>query len=131
MKQQPAKQKRDGRAPVLAEPEPFFARPIVGNLLSLAAGLSFLFLCMILPLVGPAAMRGSGSPGAGPVPHARFNFLTFLGVLLLSLALSVLAYFSKMDRRKKDGSPLPVYTIGLFVVLLFLLVALFMGLLEI
>ena len=88
-------------------------------------------LCMILPLVGPAAMRGSGSPGATAVPHARTNFMTFLAVLLISLALSGLAIYSKMDRRKKDGSPLPVYTIGLFVVLLFLLVALFMGLLEI
>ena len=104
---------------------------MVGNLLSIAAGLSFLVLCMILPLVGPAAMRGSGSPGATAVPHARANFLMFLGVLLLSLALSALAIFSKIDRRKKDGSPLPVYTIGLFVLLLFLLIALFMGLLEI
>lgn len=131
MKQQPAKQRKDGRAQALAEPEPFFARPVVGNLLSIAAGLSFLVLCMILPLVGPAAMRGSGSPGATAVPHARFNFMVFLGVLLLSMALSALAFFSKLDRRKKDGSPLPVYTIGLFVMLLFLLVALFMGLLEI
>ncbi|HOW98639.1 MAG TPA: hypothetical protein P5567_07965 [Kiritimatiellia bacterium] len=131
MKQPQAKQRKETRAPVLAEPEPFFSRTVIGNLLSIAAGLSFLFLCMLLPLVGPAAMRGSGSPGAGAVSHARLNFLTFLAVLLFSMALSVMAYFSKMERRKKDGSPQPIYTIGLFVVLLFLLVALFMGLLEI
>ena len=105
--------------------------PVVGNLFSIAAGLSFLVLGMILPLVGPAAMRGSGSPGATAVPHARANFLTFLGVLLLSLALSALAIYSKVDRRKADGSPLPLYSLGLFGILLFLLVALFMGLLEI
>ena len=127
---QSAKQKPAGKAVPLA-PEPVFALPVVGNLLSIAAGLSVLFLCMILPLVGPAAMRGSGSPGATAVPHARANFLMFLGVLLLSLALSVLAILSKMDRRKKDGSPLPIYTIGLLVLLLFLLIALLMGLLEI
>lgn len=86
---------------------------------------------MILPLVGPAAMRGSGSPGATAVPHAWANYFTFLGVLLLSLALSALAIFSKMERRKKDGSPLPLYSVGLLVLLLFLLVALLMGLLEI
>lgn len=127
---QPAKQQKEGRAPV-APPVPLIARPNVGNLFSIAAGLSFLFLCMILPLVGPAAMRGSGSPGAGPVPHARANFLAFLGVLLLSLALSGLAVYSKIERRKVDGSPLPFYSIGLCIVLVFLLIALLTGLLEI
>ena len=130
MKQAPKYRKGEKAQPPAAQ-GPLFALPIVGNLLSIASGLSFLVLCMILPLVGPSAMRGSGSPGATAVPHARANFLTFLGVLLLSLALSALAVYSKIDRRKADGSPLPVYSIGLFGILLFLLVALFMGLLEI
>jgi hypothetical protein len=128
---QPGKQRKDGKIQVLETPGPAFALPVVGNLFSIAAGLSFLVLCMILPMVGPAAMRGSGSPGATAVPHARANFYTFLGVLLLSMAFSALAIFSKIDRRKTDGSPLPWYTIGLFVLLLFLLITLFMGLLEI
>jgi len=128
---QPAKQRKEGKAPPPPPRGPRFALPVVGNLFSIAAGLSVLVLCMILPLVGPAAMRGSGSPGATAVSHARANFLTFLGVLLLSLALSALAIYSKMDRRKIDGSPLPLYTIGLFVLLLLLLIALFIHLLEI
>lgn len=130
MKQAP-KYRKGEKAPLPAAPGPLFALPVIGNLFSIAAGLSFLVLCMILPLVGPAAMRGSGSPGAMAVPHARANFYTFLGVLLLSMALSALAIYSKMDRRKTDGSPRPLYTIGLFVLLLFLLIALLMGLLEI
>lgn len=130
MKQTP-KYRKGEKSPLPAVQGPVFALPIIGNLLSIAAGLSFLVLCMILPMVGPAAMRGSGSPGATAVPHARANFLLFLGVLLLSLVLSALAIASKIDRRKTDGSPLPLYTIGLFVLLLFLMIALFMGLLEI
>lgn len=110
---------------------PFLLRPRVGNLLTIAAGLSFYFLCMILPLVGPAAMRGSGSPGAGPVPHARANYLTFLGVLLLSMFLAGLALFSKLGRRRLDRSPFPWHTFGLLAIEILILIALLTGLIWI
>ena len=107
------------------------ASPWLGHLLSVGAGLSFLLLCMILPLVGPAAMRGSGSPGATAVPHAKANIAVFAFVLFLSAGLSLLAVYSKLERRKVDKSPLPLYSIGLCVILLFLFIALVTGLLQI
>ena len=36
----------------------FFARPVVGSVLTILSGLSFYLVCMILPLVGPAAAHG-------------------------------------------------------------------------
>lgn len=112
-------------------PVPFFAQPMVGTLLTVASGVSFLFLCMILPIVGPAAAFGSGSPGATRAVHYTQNFWAFLGVLVLSMVLGGLAVFSKLERRKIDGSPLPVYSIGLCGILVLVLVALFTGLLSI
>ncbi len=109
---------------------PFFARPAVGTTLSILAGLSFLFLLMILPIVGPAAVHGSGSPGAGPVPHLRQNYIAFSGMLALSIALNVLAVMSKLERRKMDGSPLPHFSFALLGVLGLLLLAFALGLLN-
>ena len=110
---------------------PFFAQPRVGSALTILAGLTFYFLLMILPLVGPAAMRGSGSPGAGPAPHLARNIAAFVSVLLLCFSLSLLALRSKLARRKMDGSPLPYYSIGLCAACVFLLVVLVTGLLQI
>jgi len=110
---------------------PFMANPVVGNILSILSGLSFLFLCMILPLVGPAAVHGSGSPDAGPAPHLKQNYIAFSAVLGLSIALGILALMSKVERRKVDGSPLPYYTIGLLVILGLLTVMYVFGLLAI
>ena len=108
---------------------PFFARPIVGSCFTILSGLSFYLVCMILPLVGPAAAHGSGSPGAATAAHYHQNFMTFLTVLLISLALAVLALFSKLERRKIDQSPFPLYSAGLCAVCLFLVFALFTGML--
>ena len=44
-------------------------RPVTGTALAVASGLSFFFLCMILPLVGPAGSR---------VEHAGQNKVVFL-----------------------------------------------------
>ena len=93
-------------------------------------GLLFLFQCMILPIVGPAAMRGSGSPGAGAAPHAHWNFIAFLAMLLVTLSVGGLAYYSKMLRRKVDGSPRPYFTMGLLAVSGCMLIALLLGLFE-
>ena len=100
----------------------FFQLPLVGTLLTVLSGLSFLVVCMILPLVGRA--------GAS-VSFARQNFFTFLGIVLLSLGLAALAIISKLERRKIDGSPLPYLSIILGAICIVLLVALLTGLLSI
>lgn len=109
---------------------PFLANPVLGNALTALAGVVFLFLLMIFPLVGPAAVRGSGSPGAGPAPHLKFNYMAFSAVLGLALILALAAVVSKIERRKMDGSPLPFYSIALVMVLLAILVAFALGLLS-
>ena len=92
---------------------PFFARPAVGTLFTALSGISFLFLCMVLPIVGPAAAHGSGSPGATQAEHFAKNVLAFRGVLLVSLVLAALAVVSKLERRKVDASPMPYSSIAL------------------
>jgi hypothetical protein len=107
----------------------FFAQPEVGAIFTILSVLSFYFLCMVLPIVGPAAAHGSGSPGATTAAHYHQNCLAFLTLLLISLALAVLALISKLERRKIDQSPFPIYSAGLCVVCVFLGIALFTGML--
>jgi len=103
------------------------ARPQVGNLLTIFAALAYYFLCMILPLVGPAAMHGSGSPGAGPAPHLKQNIMAFSAVLLAGLVFSGLALYSKLTRRRIDSSPIPKYSIALCVFGVLMLLGLITG----
>jgi hypothetical protein len=91
-----------------------YALPAVGSFLSVLAGLSFLWLCMLLPLVGKAG---------AVTPFARHNYFVFLGFLLLTLALSGMAIGSKMTRRRRDGSPPPLFTLGLAGISVLLLIA--------
>ncbi len=107
---------RDSSLPTL------FALPAVGSTLLVLAGLSFMMVCMTLPLVGPA--------GAA-VPWAEQNFRTFLSILLLTLILGGLSLVSKLMRRRLDGSPFPRASAALTGLCLFLLVALLTGLLKI
>lgn len=100
----------------------FLQKPAVGSVLTVAAGISFFFNCMLLPLVGRA---GSS------VPYADKNRLAFLGVLGLTFMLAALATWSKMARRAGDRSPLPVWSLGLCVVCTVLFVLLMTGLLAI
>lgn len=93
-----------------------------GTALTIAAGLSFLFLCMILPLVGKAGVM---------TVHARQNFIAFLLVLLLTCVLSIAATVAKLARRHMDQSPLPFFSFTLLGLSLLLLVALLTGLLHI
>lgn len=102
--------------------ETWFNRSSTGSALAVLSGLAVLFVCMVLPLVGR-----SGSTA----PHADKNFLTFMAVLLVSLALSLSAIFSKLSRRKIDGSPAPKWSIGLSGLLGILLLCLLSGLLGI
>ena len=98
------------------------ARAEVGTGLTILSGLSFLFLCMVLPLVGKSGVQ---------TEHATLNFSAFLGVLCLTLAVCGLAIKSKLDRSKVDGSPFPLFStiIGALCVLLFF--SLIFGLLKI
>lgn len=108
---------------------PFFAVPAVGTVFTILSAISFYFVCMILPIVGPAATHGSGSPGAVQAAHYHQNFMVFLAMLVISLALAGLALISKLERRKIDHSPFPIYSAGLLAVCAFLVVALFTGML--
>jgi small-conductance mechanosensitive channel len=93
-------------------------RPGTGTALAVAAGLSFFFLCMILPLVGPAGSR---------VDHAAQNMMAFLFVLLITFGLAAFAAYSKLGRRKVDGSPLPWFSFGLCGVCVLTLLVLVSG----
>ena len=107
------------------------AAPAAGQTLSVLFGLLFLFQCMILPLVGKAAVGGSGSPGAGPAATLWKNQAFFLAMLLLTLGLGGAAFYSKWLRHQADGSPFPKFTAGLLALALALLLAFATGLLGI
>ena len=93
-------------------------RPLTGTILAVASGLSFFFLCMILPLVGPAGNR---------VEHAGKNKAAFILVLLLTLALSAASNFSKLGCRKKHEGAMPWFSLGLSAVCILTFIVLLMG----
>jgi len=97
-------------------------KPVTGSILTVAAGLSFFFTCMLLPLVGRA---GSS------VPYADQNQRSFLLVLGFTLLLGVLATAAKMSRRAEDQSPLPFWSIGLCLVCVLLFILQLTGMLAI
>ena len=93
-------------------------RPLTGTVLAVASGLSFFFLCMILPLVGPSGSK---------VDHAAANKAAFLGVLMITFLLAGLASYSKMMGRKRAGGSLPHYSLGLCVVCILTLLVLLLN----
>jgi len=93
-------------------------RPLAGTILAVASGLSFFFLCMILPLVGPAGSR---------VEHADKNKAAFILVLLLTLALAAASTWSKLGCRKNHGGGLPWFSLGLGMVCILTLIVLLIG----
>ena len=129
--------KKNAPAQKKSEPQPatswrdFLATPAVGETLSTIFGLLFLFQCVILPLVGKAAMQGSGSPGAGAAATVWKNQLFFGVMLLLTLAVGGVAFAAKRLRQQRDGSPFPMFTAGLLGLAGLLLVAFATGLLGI
>ncbi len=100
----------------------FFQNPAMGSVLTVMSGLSFFFTCMLLPLVGPAGSRA---------PDADKNQLAFLGVLGLTFLLAALATGLKMNRRKEDQSPFPIWSLGLCAVCVLLFILQLTGLLAI
>ncbi|VGO19453.1 hypothetical protein [Pontiella sulfatireligans] len=93
-------------------------KPVVGTALAVASGLSFFFLCMILPLVGPAGSR---------VEHAGKNKAAFVFVLLMTFGLAAVAAYSKIGRRKIDGGPQPWFSFGICGVCVLTLLVLLMN----
>ncbi|MDH3982326.1 MAG: hypothetical protein OES84_05420 [Kiritimatiellaceae bacterium] len=96
----------------------FIFKPSTGTALAVSAGLSFFFLSMILPFVGPAGSK---------VEHADENQAAFLLVLFVTFILAGLSTWSKIGRRKCDGSPFPLFSLGLCVVCVLTLVVLLAG----
>jgi len=94
---------------------PIYVQSWAGTLLTVLSGLSFLLVCMLLPLVGQAGANTS---------FADKSRTTFTAYLVLSIFLSLAAIFSKLMRRKLDRSPLPMFSFVLCVLGLLLLVAL-------
>ncbi len=103
----------------------------VGDVLAGCFGLLFLFQCMILPLVGKAAMGGSGSPGAGPADTVWKNLLFFCLMLAVTLAAGALALYSKWLRRQREGGAFPLATAGVLALTVGLMLAFVSGLLRI
>lgn len=136
MENGPAMKKEHVQKAVAPVPAPLqfrkaLAAPATGQVLASVFGLLFLFQCMILPLVGKAALGGSGSPGAGPADTVWKNQVFFLAMLLLTLAAGAAAFYAKWLRRQADGSPFPKATAGLLVLSAALLLAFALGLLGI
>ena len=125
------KQRSSATAAEMVGLRTFLATPNVGQLLSVLFGLLFLFQCMILPLVGKAAMGGSGSPGAGPADTLWKNIIFFLLMLLMTLAVGAAAFYSKWVRHRMDGSPFPKATAVLLALAVAMLVAFATGLLRV
>jgi uncharacterized membrane protein YidH (DUF202 family) len=100
----------------------FLHKPVTGSVLTVAAGISFFFNCMLLPLVGRA---GSS------VPYADKNRLAFLAALGLTFTLAALATWSKLARRSDDRSPLPYWSLGLCAVCAAFFILLMTGLLAV
>lgn len=79
---------------------------VMGNALAMGGGVSFLFLCMILPLVGPSGVATA---------HAEKNALAFGGVLAAATVLSALALGVKLRERRSAGGRFPWYSGGMVV----------------
>lgn len=104
------------------ELEKFLQKPVAGSALTVAAGISFFFNLMLLPLVGRA---GSSSPNADK------NQMAFLAVLGATFTLAALATWVKMLRRSGDKSPIPYWSLALCILCGVLCVLLLTGLLAV
>lgn len=97
-------------------------QPAVGSVLTVLSGLSFLLLCMMLPLVGKAGVV---------TVHYDKNFSLFVTVLVACSLLSVGALVSKRARSLRDGSPKPKLSLMLVGTCALIWSALITGLIRI
>lgn len=111
-----AKRKRTGTKPVQKNDPAlkWWMQPLAGNVFTIASAVVLQFSIILLPLVGPA---GSAAP------HATKNWLAWHAVLLTALILGGAAFYSKVQRRRIDGSRIPVMAPVLLGISLFLLVS--------
>lgn len=118
-----------------------FSSPVVGTILTVAAGLAFQFLCMVLPLVGKAGMAPEREYAVRgllnvPGPHGfdsyvGANKITFVAVWCVAAGLALAAMLSKLQRRGKDGSPFPAFSTILLICCAVLMIAHVTGYLRI
>jgi len=94
----------------------------LGKALVVVAGLVFMLLCMLLPLVGPA---GSATP------YADKNHSAFTAVLVAALLTSGLATYVNLIVRKKTGAGLPRFAMALTVLTILVTIAFMLGLMKI
>jgi len=97
-------------------------RPEVGTTLTILSGLAFLLLAMFLPLVGKSGVK---------TVHYGVNFMSYLVLLIITMALAGVAVKSKLNRRKIDGSPFPLFSAVIGGLSLLLFASLVLGLLKI
>jgi hypothetical protein len=99
-----------------------WSHPVLGNYLTIAAAVCLQFTIILLPLVGPAG---------SVAPHAWKNLIAWRAMVFLTMAMSGMALYSKLQRRRQDGSRLPLISIALLGVSVFLFFAQMAGLLAI
>lgn len=119
----PTAASRNESSPSAARPlAPWWARPAFGDAVAIAAGVAFLLVGMLLPLVGKAG---------AVTPYADQNRRTFTAALAAALALALAATALKWARRRYDDSPRPWVMMGLAALCVLLWVALIGGWLAI
>jgi ABC-type Fe3+-siderophore transport system permease subunit len=91
------------------------------DLLGVTGGVVFLFVLMMLPMVGPAGARTA---------HYPVNFSVFLLVLLASASFAFGALALKLRARRVDGGRFPALTAALCAACAGLLLALLTGALR-
>lgn len=110
-----AQRKQQNKAPAqTAAVQEWWALPMVGNVVTIAAAISLQFTIILLPLVGPAG---------AVAPHATQNRIAWHLVLFIAMGLSLLALLSKLKRRTEDASRFPLLSTAMLGVTLFLFVA--------
>jgi len=97
-------------------------KPAVGSVLTVLSGLSFLLLCMLLPLIGKAGVATA---------HYDKNANLFAIVLAVCTFLSIGALVSKRARSLHDGSPKPRLSLMLVGICVLLWTTLITGLIKI
>jgi hypothetical protein len=94
----------------------------LGEAFAIAGFVGFLFVCMILPLVGKAGDQ---------VAWTQKNFMAFALAVLATLGLTILSAGSKWEQMKAGRGAFPKLSLALTAVCIGLLVALFGGWLSI
>lgn len=101
-----AKEQAAGKATAKNLPE-WVMREEVRQVAATVFQLLVLALCLILPMVGKAAVHGSGSPGAGPMASVWKNHLFFNLVLLAALATGALTVWLQWAAADAAGERRP------------------------